>query len=104
MDLSQKQWSEQVANQQDAIIIDVRTPAEWAEGIIPNALMINIYSGQEFVDRINALENKDANYYVYCRSGMRSHQACDYMNELGFTNAFNLNGGILQYAGEKIKL
>lgn len=103
MDLSQKQWAEQVANQEDAIIIDVRTPAEWAEGIIPNAIMIDIYSGQDFVDKISSLENKDANYYVYCRSGMRSHQACDYMKEVGFTNAFNLSGGILQYIGEKVQ-
>ena len=100
MDLSQKQWTEQVANQEDAIIIDVRTPAEWAEGIIPNAMMLDIYSGQEFVDTLRSLENKDANYYVYCRSGMRSHQACAYMNELGFTNTFNLSGGIIQYNGE----
>lgn len=100
MDLSQKQWTEQIANQEDAIVIDVRTPAEWAEGIIPNALMIDIYSGQEFVDKISNLANRDANYYVYCRSGMRSHQACSYLNELGFNNAFNLSGGISQYQGE----
>ncbi len=103
MDLSQKQWTEQIANQDNAIIIDVRTPAEWAEGIIPNAMMIDIYSGQEFVNQLTALEDKDANYYVYCRSGVRSHQACSLMNELGFTNAFNLSGGIIQYVGEKVR-
>ena len=103
MDLSQKQWTEQMANQDNAIIIDVRTPAEWAEGIIPNAMMIDIYSGQEFVNQLTALEDKDANYYVYCRSGVRSHQACSLMNELGFTNAFNLSGGIIQYVGEKVR-
>lgn len=102
MDLSQKQWAEQVANHQDAIVIDVRTPAEWAEGIIPNAILIDIYSGQEFVDRISTLQDKDANYYIYCRSGMRSHQACSYMNEVGFTNTFNLSGGIINYVGEKV--
>lgn len=103
MDLSQKQWTEQVANQEDAIIIDVRTPAEWAEGIIPNAMMIDIYSGQEFINKISSLADKDANYYLYCRSGMRSHQACSLMNELGFTKAFNLSGGIIQYTGEIVQ-
>lgn len=103
MDLSQKQWTEQVANQEDAIIIDVRTPAEWAEGIIPNARMIDIYSGQEFINQLTALSDKDAHYYVYCRSGMRSHQACSVMSELGFTNAFNLSGGIIQYTGSKVQ-
>ena len=100
MDLSQKQWTEQVANQDDIIVIDVRTPAEWAEGIIPNAKMIDIYSGQDFVDAISNLEDKDAKYYLYCRSGVRSFQACNYMSETGFTNVFNLSGGIIQYTGE----
>lgn len=100
MDLSQTQWTDQVANQENAIIIDVRTPAEWAEGIIPNAMMIDIYSGQNFVDTINGLEDKDANYYIYCRSGVRSHQTCNYMNQQGFTNVFNLAGGIMQYTGD----
>ena len=103
MDLSQKQWTEQVANQEDAIVIDVRTPAEWAEGIIPNALMIDIYSGQNFVDTINNLEDKDANYYVYCRSGVRSHQTCSYMSQQGFANVFNLEGGIIQYSGDIVR-
>ena len=104
MDLSQKQWTEQVANQEDAIIIDVRTPAEWAEGIIPNALLIDIYSGQEFVNKISNLVDRDASYYVYCRSGVRSQQACSYLNELGFNNAFNLSGGISNYQGEIVAM
>ena len=83
-------------------MIDVRTPAEWAEGIIPNALMIDIYSGQDFVNAINNLEDTDANYYVYCRSGVRSHQTCNYMSQQGFSNVFNLDGGIMQYSGDLI--
>ncbi len=103
MDLSQKQWTEQIGTQEDAVIIDVRTPAEWAAGIIPMAMMIDIYSGQNFVDTINNLENKDTNYYVYCRSGMRSHQACNYMKQQGFTNVFNLETGIIEYQGEIVQ-
>lgn len=103
MDLSQKQWTEQVANQEDVIIIDVRTPTEWSEGIIPNALLIDIYSGQHFVETINGLQDKDANYYVYCRSGVRSHQTCNYMMQQGFSNVFNLEGGIMQYNGELVQ-
>ncbi|WP_166967810.1 rhodanese-like domain-containing protein [Yeosuana marina] len=98
-DLTQDEWVEQLENDGKAVILDVRTDAEVAEGMIPNAIHIDIYRGQDFVSEIEKLD-KNKNYYVYCRSGNRSGQACKIMNQLGFENAYNLIGGMLQWEGD----
>ena len=46
--------------------------------------------------------NKEKPVYVYCRSGNRSGQACRIMEELGFENAYNLEGGILEWNGDVV--
>lgn len=101
-DLSQEEWAEQLENDDNAVILDVRTDAEVDEGIIPNAIHIDIYKGQAFVNEVDALD-KNKNYYVYCRSGNRSGQACQIMEELGFENAYNLEGGILEWTGDLVE-
>ncbi len=98
-DLTQDEWVEQLENDSNAVILDVRTDAEVAEGIIPNSIHIDIYRGQEFVSELEKLD-KSKNYYVYCRSGNRSGQACKIMEELGFANSYNLIGGMLQWEGD----
>lgn len=100
-DLSQEEWSEQLASDANAIILDVRTDSEVADGIIPNAIHIDIYKGQEFIDKIESLD-RSKSYYVYCRSGNRSGQACRIMEELGFEKTYNLEGGILEWQGEMV--
>lgn len=100
-DLTQEEWVSQLENDANAVILDVRTDAEVEEGIIENAIHIDIYKGQGFIDEIEALD-KTKNYYVYCRSGNRSGQACSVMNQLGFENAYNLLGGILEWEGELV--
>lgn len=101
--LSQEEWVSQLENDDNAIIIDVRTDDEVAEGIIANAIHIDIYKGQEFVNEIEELD-KDKNYYVYCRSGNRSGQACNIMSQMGFENAYNLQGGILEWEGDLVDI
>ena len=98
-DLTQEEWSRQMANDENAVVLDVRTQSEVSEGSIPNAINIDIYQGQDFIFDLEELD-KDKNYYVYCRSGNRSAQACAIMDQLGFENAFNLMGGILEWQGE----
>ncbi len=102
-DLSQEEWVEQLEKDTNALILDVRTDAEVADGIIPNAIHLDIYKGQEF---INALEDLDTSksYYVYCRSGNRSGQACQIMEEMGFEKAYNLEGGMLDWTGDVVDL
>ena len=101
-DLSQNEWASQLEGDRNAVILDVRTEEEVKEGSIPGAINIDIRKGQEFVDEIEKLDT-DKNYYVYCRSGARSGQACSIMNQLGFENAYNLEGGFMEWKGESTK-
>ena len=99
MNLSQQQWSEQLKNDNNAIVIDVRTPEEFEEGFIENAINIDIFKGQGFIYLIEELD-QSKNYYVYCKAGSRSEQACKVMNQLGIENTYNLMGGIMQWQGK----
>lgn len=99
MDLTQQQWADQLKSDSNAVVIDVRTPEEWSEGIIPGAQMINIYEGQGFIYKMDELD-KSKNYYVYCKAGGRSAQACQIMQQLGFEHTFNLMGGFSQWSGD----
>jgi rhodanese-related sulfurtransferase len=99
MNLTQEDWVSQFEADENAVILDVRTEDECNEGIIENSINIDIHMGQGFIDKIEALD-KNKNYYVYCRSGMRSAKACEIMNELGFKNAYNLVGGIIAWNGD----
>lgn len=101
-DLTQEEWSEQLESDENTFILDVRTPEEVEEGYIPGATNIDIYLGQEFVDELEKLD-KSKNYYVYCRSGQRSGQACAIMNKLGFENAYNLEGGFMNWTGDIVE-
>jgi len=83
-------------------LVDVRTPGEWADGTLQNAQKIN-WNDQAFDKNIQAL-NKTQAVYVYCRSGARSGRAMARMQSLGFTEVYNLNGGIMawQNAGYEV--
>lgn len=98
-DLTQEEWAEQFAQDKDGVILDVRTPEEVEEGRIPNAIHIDIYRGQGFIQDVEKLD-KTKNYYVYCRTGNRSGQACRLMENMGFEHAYNLMGGITEWEGE----
>ncbi|WAC03388.1 rhodanese-like domain-containing protein [Lacinutrix neustonica] len=98
-DLSQEQWAQQLKEDDNAFILDVRTEEEVEEGYIPNAKNLNIFKGQAFIYELEALD-KDKNYYVYCKSGGRSGQACGIMSQMGFKNAYNLLGGFQEWTGE----
>lgn len=98
-ELSTKEWKEQLKNDENAVVLDVRTEEEVEEGIIPNAKNIDIYKGQGFLDEVEKLD-KSKNYYVYCRSGKRSAQACTLMGQKGFENTYNLVGGFQEWDGK----
>jgi len=98
-DLTQEEWAAQLQDEDNAFILDVRTPEEVEDGYIPNATNIDIYLGQDFLTELEKLD-KSKNYYVYCRSGNRSGQACAIMKSVGFENTYNLEGGFMNWDGE----
>jgi rhodanese-related sulfurtransferase len=100
--LSQNEWAQALTEQQQAVVLDVRTQEEFESGYIPKAINIDIQMGPSFIDKINTLE-KNKSYYVYCRSGARSAQAVQLMRDLGFNETYNLLGGILDWEGEVVK-
>lgn len=77
------------------VIVDVRTPAEFAEGHLPGAVNID-FEGADFAGQIQTLD-KSAHIAVYCRSGNRSGQATAQMADLGFANITNLDGGVIDW-------
>ena len=74
------------------IVLDVRTPAEFASGHLPQAQNIDIEAA-DFATRIAALDKK-ATYAVYCHSGNRSGVAMGQMAAANFSNVYDLAGGI----------
>ena len=101
IDLSVTEFSAKVA-EAGVITLDVRTPSEFAEGFIEGARLIDFQSGN-FENEIAALD-KNATYAVYCRSGNRSGQAVKVMQDAGFTNVFNMNGGVIDWANAGLPL
>jgi rhodanese-related sulfurtransferase len=96
--LNQQEWQEKLEESLDAQIIDVRTAEEVAEGFIPGAIHIDIYGGPQFLEALELLD-KTKSYFIYCRSGGRSAQACDIMQSMGFSETFNLLGGFSMWSG-----
>jgi len=82
----------------DFVIIDVRTPAEFAGGHIENATNMDFYS-EAFRDTLNSLD-KNKTYLIYCQIGGRSGSALDIMAELNFEEVYNILGGINQWNTE----
>jgi phage shock protein E len=84
------------------VVIDVRTPAEYATGHLARAQLVDI-SASDFQTRI-AQFDRSSTYLVYCHSGNRSGQATAFMATLGFTSVYDLDGGITawQNAGASI--
>jgi rhodanese-related sulfurtransferase len=90
-DLNGSAFRQNFENTSGAVLLDVRTPMEFNSGNIAGSLNIDIM-GFEFQDQVSKLD-KNKTYFIYCRSGNRSGQACAIMSEMGF-KTFNLIGGI----------
>ena len=78
----------------NAVIIDVRSSIEYESGHIVNAINIP-------VDNIGSVDyDKDTVIIVYCASGVRSDNAADALIDLGYTNVYNLDGGLINWGAE----
>jgi rhodanese-related sulfurtransferase len=89
-------------NDPGLVILDIRTPAEFAQGHIAGALSIDYYSPQ-FKSALDRLD-REKTYLVYCRSGNRSKKAMKIFEELGFARIYHMTGGILDWQANGYKL
>jgi phage shock protein E len=91
LNLDVKSFAEKIMKDKEVIILDVRTPAEFAEGAIKGAINIDV-NASNFKEKVSTLD-KEKSYLIYCRSGMRSVKACNIMSENGYRQLYNLLGG-----------
>ena len=97
--LDEETFRKKLEEDKDAVLLDVRTPAENHLLRIPNSILIDI-NNPDFAEEINKLD-RSKSYYVYCRSGNRSFHAGNYMLRVGFEKVYNLLPGIIGWNGEK---
>ena len=76
-------------------LIDVRTPEEFQEGHIEDAVNIDFFS-EDFAVDFEKL-NKEQPIYIYCKSGNRSGQAAKKLTDMGFETIYDLKGGFSNY-------
>lgn len=79
----------------DLVVLDVRTPEEYAEGHLDGAVLVDFYDA-DFADQLGQLD-PEVPYLVYCRSGNRSGQTLTLMEQLGFSSASDIDGGIVAW-------
>ncbi len=79
----------------DLVVLDVRTPEEYAEGHLDGAVLVDFYDA-DFADQLGQLD-PEVPYLVYCRSGNRSGQTLTLMEQLGFSSASDVDGGIVAW-------
>lgn len=90
-------FAEKFQEDNDGVLIDVRTPFEFKQGHLPNSVLIDINS-PNFPAEIEKLD-RNKSYYIYCRSGNRSYHAGRYMLSAGFKNVCHLEPGIIGWDG-----
>ena len=93
LDIDYKKMSE-ILERDSTVLIDVRTADEFNSFRIKNSINIDYYS-KVFLDSISLFKDKK-NIILYCRSGRRSYYAAKLLQQKGFNNIYNLEGGVLQ--------
>lgn len=96
--INTSQFQEMIKTTENAIVLDVRTPQEVASGAIEGNLALDYY-GKDFTMQLNKLD-KDAPVFIYCAVGGRSGDAMRKMQKMGFTEIYNLSGGIRAWINE----
>ena len=82
------------------VILDIRTPEEYAEGHIEGAVNMDYYH-PGFQVELNKLD-KTKMYLIYCRTGSRSGQAFEFMKEQRFTEVYHMEDGIVSWRRENL--
>ncbi len=92
--------SKRIIDNGGVTIIDARTPEEYRGACLEESINID-FLDKEFSPKIEKLP-KNAKYLVYCGSGGRSAKACELMDQKGFSDVFNLEGGITAWVKEDL--
>lgn len=98
--ISPREARERLASGEKIVLMDVRTPEEYAEIHIPHSISLPLDRLRSRV--AEAVGDKDAEIIVYCLSGARAAQACRELSAMGYTNVRNM-GGIRSWPYETVR-
>jgi len=87
---------EKEISEKEVLIVDVRTPNEYSSGHIEGAVLVDV-TAASFDQKIQEYA-KDQPVYIYCRSGSRSAGAMRKMKAMGFTEVYDLRGGVMNWS------
>lgn len=93
--LCPEEFKSAIMGMPEATLIDVRTPKEFAQDHLEGAINID-FLGAAFWEQLEQLDPAQT-YFVYCKSGRRSTRVCTYLKNGGFSNVYNLEGGVLAW-------
>jgi len=89
-------------NREDAVIIDTRNEGEFNGGHINDAVLIPLPEIKDNTDKFNKYEGRPILFY--CKTGMRSDEACKILVKQGFTDLYTLSGGVQAWEDAKMPL
>lgn len=98
--LTSSQFDQKMNELSNEQLIDVRTPEEFEAGYIAGAINVNIYD-QDFLQQINNFD-KSKPVMVYCKAGGRSADAAEQLKSAGFTEIYDLSGGIMSWTNNNL--
>lgn len=90
--LSKEEMEEMMQNNENVVLLDVRSPQEFAEGHMQNAINIPTYEMYEKAEKI--IKDKNTIIICYCTVGVRSKKALKMLKKLGYNNLYNLDRGM----------
>jgi UPF0176 protein len=91
-----------IKDEEDVVILDVRSNYEHALGKFKNAITLDIDNFREFPEKVRELDNlKDKRVLTYCTGGIKCEKASAFLLEQGFENVYQLHGGIIKYGFEE---
>lgn len=93
---------EALENNEDVIIIDVRTPQEFSRGKIVGSINVPVDLVESKIEE--SVTDKNKTVYVYCLSGARSNMAVDAMVKKGYSNVYSMTSGLLSWRAKQYPL
>ena len=99
--LNPNDFGQKITQHTEGVVLDVRTADEFKSGHLPKAINANVMSN-ELITKAGKL-HKAKPVFVYCRSGARSARACKTLVNMGFTDVYNMSGGISSWNGKVVK-